>query len=1162
MTIQRPLHQYQDNATSRSRGFALIATISVMVLLVMIALAMLSLSVIESRSSRQGTAMAEARANARMALMLAIGDLQKSMGPDQRISAPSGILDSNPASPEIDGVTQPHLTGVWQSWKWKSGDVKPDYEQIKTDAFVQWLTSHPDSDLLTQRDFVNQTPVDLVQILDAGTSQNPDDHVEVSRVDVAKSSNGKSGAVAWAVFDQGQKARVALPTTPRTSLASKIDRLASPSQLGYEVQSDWSQLASTDNAQQTKIVSLDTLEFLSIDPANNNTFHSLSPFATNLMTDVVDGRFSMDLSMMFGGSGLPQSYENKYLYSGSAQPLVPAPTRFAGANPLPSPDPQWKLLHSHYRLFDRVEQTGGEYSVRASDAARPVAGGATDAPFFTEQQLLPVVAKAQFVFSLSAGWHSFLQYVGATQQDKYVSWLITDPVVTLWNPYSVSLRFSRSEIQLYRVPLTFNVYKNGSLISQSPTHIANTFLSDDFNDRKNRYYRLNILPKSGSSEIVMKPGEYIVFTPHNHIRHYRHDYAITGVDLRPGFNPPDGNSSNAEVGGISTLNVMVNSGGSPNGLHNNTTINTLPLKAGDLMEVDVIAGKANVDSYPETDNKEITSFMKFYQGEGAGRRLIGGVELDYNNEETARNLPSYSKDELSNFRVSSEIPQNVKADNYQGTKPPVVVRFKRPFLIASLHLKTEQDSRYPSRAWLQNSPINTYASSGLDQTEPQHANQYEFTWEPMFDWKDIPGIQLDLKNRGYGGSGLYSDTGVHYTPFAAVPLVPPISIGQLRHAPLNTGGQLPLTTQIAANSYACPLVERTSAATSGASSTYLDHSFLANTSLFDHYFFSSASSQTTSLHTSQKSMKQVLEGFFKDGESLPNTRFSPLVSGSASPADIADNLANNDKGYEEIGSHLLLNGAFNVNSTSLNAWKVFLASGTTSSIPILDALTSTTGEVTGSGTISSRFTPPLGPDVDITADPAGHEALRWAGHRRLSSSQITELATAAVEQVKKRGPFQSVAEFVNRRLENSELGLSGALQAAIDETDINQPLDGFGIDVGAGPAEYGDPDAAAGNTTDGSPTAINQADLLTPLAPFISVRSDTFLIRAYGESKDGSGKTVKAWCEAVVQRIPDYLDANTQATTPAADLPANGVNARFGRRMQIISFRWLAPNEI
>ena len=73
-------------------GFALIATVSLMVLLVMIATAMLSLSTIELRSSHRTDAMIEAKANARMALVIALGDLQKYAGPDQRVTANGAIL--------------------------------------------------------------------------------------------------------------------------------------------------------------------------------------------------------------------------------------------------------------------------------------------------------------------------------------------------------------------------------------------------------------------------------------------------------------------------------------------------------------------------------------------------------------------------------------------------------------------------------------------------------------------------------------------------------------------------------------------------------------------------------------------------------------------------------------------------------------------------------------------------------------------------------------------------------------------------------------------------------------------------------------------------------------------------------------------------------------
>ncbi|MBT8044113.1 MAG: hypothetical protein KJO79_04105, partial [Verrucomicrobiae bacterium] len=80
--------------------------------------------------------------------------------------------------------------------------------------------------------------------------------------------------------------------------------------------------------------------------------------------------------------------------------------------------------------------------------------------------------------------------------------------------------------------------------------------------------------------------------------------------------------------------------------------------------------------------------------------------------------------------------------------------------------------------------------------------------------------------------------------------------------------------------------------------------------------------------------------------------------------------------------------------------------------------------------------------------------------------------------------------------------------------------------------------------------------------PVLSARSDSFIIRSYGEALDSNGKVIaQAWCEAVVERQRDYLD-----TDDTADLPADGlsktVNRNFGRRFKMISFRWLNSREI
>jgi hypothetical protein len=105
------------------------------------------------------------------------------------------------------------------------------------------------------------------------------------------------------------------------------------------------------------------------------------------------------------------------------------------------------------------------------------------------------------------------------------------------------------------------------------------------------------------------------------------------------------------------------------------------------------------------------------------------------------------------------------------------------------------------------------------------------------------------------------------------------------------------------------------------------------------------------------------------------------------------------------------------------------------------------------------------------------------------------------------------------------------------------------------------PEAAVGHNTYGLPGWTRQADILRPLAPIITVRDDTFMIRAYGESHDANGKVVaRAWCEAIVKRTRDFVDPVDKAdiTTP----PSASANQIFGRRFKVASFRWLNANEV
>jgi hypothetical protein len=64
-----------------------------------------------------------------------------------------------------------------------------------------------------------------------------------------------------------------------------------------------------------------------------------------------------------------------------------------------------------------------------------------------------------------------------------------------------------------------------------------------------------------------------------------------------------------------------------------------------------------------------------------------------------------------------------------------------------------------------------------------------------------------------------------------------------------------------------------------------------------------------------------------------------------------------------------------------------------------------------------------------------------------------------------------------------------------------------------------------------------------------------------GQARDAAGKVIAtAYCEAIVQRTANFVDPANPAHTPTASL--NTTNQTFGRKFQIVSFRWLSPDEI
>lgn len=273
---------------------------------------------------------------------------------------------------------------------------------------------------------------------------------------------------------------------------------------------------------------------------------------------------------------------------------------------------------------------------------------------------------------------------------------------------------------------------------------------------------------------------------------------------------------------------------------------------------------------------------------------------------------------------------------------------------------------------------------------------------------------------------------------------------------------------------------------------------------------------------------------------------------------------------DKIASHLMVDGAFNVNSTSVDAWRVFFSGLRGKPVAYLGSGKTPLESVSAEKTVVNAVTLPNAKPVStgaITSPNIPKE--QWIAGRELTDKEIGELAEAMVKQVKLRGPFLSMSEFINRRLDGSNdqgMALKGALQAALDDPKVSinaafrQP--GRMLDAETGGIGFAFPDAAKGPIAYGSQPYVDQADVLRGLAEQLTPRGDTFVIRTYGDSIDAQGNVLaRAWCEAVVQRVPDYVDKLDENHIRTASLVSEA-NRMFGRSFHIVSFRWLHSDEV
>ena len=263
-----------------------------------------------------------------------------------------------------------------------------------------------------------------------------------------------------------------------------------------------------------------------------------------------------------------------------------------------------------------------------------------------------------------------------------------------------------------------------------------------------------------------------------------------------------------------------------------------------------------------------------------------------------------------------------------------------------------------------------------------------------------------------------------------------------------------------------------------------------------------------------------MPGAWRPGEVLPNTRYRVLTGAPTGAWPTAAEL-----GGAGAARWLGVEGALNVNSVSTSAWTVAL--GRT-----VRAWRDALGNAT---TLENPFF--------YFAQAAPFAGAPQSGRRVFGDPAIRALAGALRNQILAQGrPFFSLQEFVD----------SGALQASIDAAGLNT-TPAFCADVGGAPTRF-------------SPNFLTQAVVLHTVAPLVAARSDTFTIRAYGEvinpalaADDPGAIAGRAWCEAVVQRVPEYVDTEE---TPDTFPPRRPENVVFGRRFRVVLFRWLTADDL
>ncbi len=1218
----------RSDVRQRSRGFALLITITLLAFLVLLLVSLAALTRVETQVASNNQQLSQARQNALMALNIALGELQKYTGPDQRTTArsdmdatlantttssgrwlgaygsgapadyamePSAISDTVVAASDTRGSQAKLLNWLVSgnentafdpsSHVGATGNIStppPSSSfQFTPDGTVSGLavgsTALTETITIADKNGIAQPARLLVGAHTAGAS--PADYVVAPLKEVTAEATGLGttpvpvGRYAWWVGDEGSKARFDLPMSTASQaphgfvsaqraaveLVDAVNPSASTSLAAGDMLDPAGALSRYNPAATglTQLLSPDQFPLLSttdaatLRQAIQYRYHDLTAYSSSVLSDTYAGGMKKDLSAVLA-TGATTPADTDFIFTPKAN---------TGSSSHEFGLPTWGQLRDHVRTFSSSAGLDPRFPVMTKLSTFA-------APTPTSIGISPVMTYANLGFAYGVPQTETAPFDQAGNPIR----LALFPVVVLWNPYTTSINPSK-----YVVGFRKYFDAKFELQASRPNPPGGWDVLNSFDMDGNRYLRFVI------DAPAIPAGQSLVFTLGQNGVTY--SPANTSNPLTHGFRP--GNHVLVNPSATDLPKMVVSTPGRTyrvgvNG-RNGTSDSGLPVPKTFFGNTTAHYGRGTTGvcylspvGAPAPDNElpykgSNFSSWQWYQ-------CVTALGTSNNISPYGTNV-GYARHQDANGLMREE------GDIDMIVEPSFRLSFRMQF----------KDSRYRwiaqanPHAFMMSRPSSPTGSGGV----------VNWTLEPTdTSWpNDLAVLGSASAPRASAGLTLnHSGTNpVDVTLFEFRPDNQPLlTIGQLQHANLAwlssypayaIGNSLGATffdnAKLGTHPAALMLVTNPTGAydlnVANRSSAFYDLSWLLNHALWDRYFVSTvphpgSGTAADAAVTQDTDVPPV----------LPNPRHTRL--GDPDKKDL--------KSADRAAAMLMLKGGFNINSTSEQAWRAVL--GGTHRLAY-DPETQSTGG-TPLQVVFPRFAKPIaGAPAVIDNDNA------WLGYRTLGTDQIANLARNIVSEIRRRGPSISLADFINRRLTHAinpdgtdpfprqnDKRIKGAIQAAIEMTAT-----GVGAINDAATIPYADPLVSekfnnpvtnafkAGEAVDGAPSIaapysataafspqyVTQADVLSTIGSGLSARSDTFVIRTYGEtinpvlSPSSPGYiSGRAWCEAVVQRLPEYLD--TVANPNAYEAPVSAINRQMGRRYKIVSFRWLTPNDI